>query len=162
LSQPGEIFGKGCPFPFNRLAQHLRGHRFDPHKRADDVVAVFRTARREREAAVSRNQGRDAMKARRCREGIPEQLGIHMGVEIDEAGRQGQPLCVNNAVSTAGHPSHLGYPVTDDGNVAHTGWQPAAVVDPGAFNNQIVSHHGPPSTPLRSPLFPGRHYKRKD
>ena len=44
LLQPVKIFREAGPFPFDRLAQHLRGHRLDPNEAADHVVAVFRAA----------------------------------------------------------------------------------------------------------------------
>src|SRR6185436_9192973 len=50
------------------------------------------------EAAIAHHHAGDTVPARRGAEGIPEDLRVHVGVPIDEAGRDDLPLGVDHFV----------------------------------------------------------------
>ena len=60
-------------------------HALDLGEQPPVVVGVAGVQRGEAEAAVAADHGRDAVHVRRRRERIPEQLGVVVGVEVDEA-----------------------------------------------------------------------------
>ena len=138
--QPIKIFGEAGPFPFDRLAQHLRGHRFDPHEAANDIVSVFGAARGERQAAVAWNQGRHAVETRGCCQRVPQELGVHMRVKIDKAGRHCQACGVDGAPRALIDPPDLDDSIAVDRDIAEIGRQAAAVINSPAFDHDIVSH----------------------
>jgi hypothetical protein len=57
----------------------------------------LRTDRREAEAAIADDDGRDAVLARRGDEGIPVDLGVVVGVDVDEAGRHERAVGLEDA-----------------------------------------------------------------
>ena len=65
-------------------------------KRAHDRVAVLGAGRRDAEAAVAHDHARDPVPARRREVAVPEDLGVVVGVDVDEAGRQHQPVEVDH------------------------------------------------------------------
>jgi hypothetical protein len=75
----------------------LLGDVLDGLHHAGEELAVARPARRERDAAVPEQGGGDAVPGGRPAGGIPADLGVELRVDVDEAGRDEVPLCVDLA-----------------------------------------------------------------
>ena len=64
--------------------------------REHGAVAPFRHHRREAEAAVAEHDGRDAVPAGDGAVRVPLNLRVVVGVEINEPGRDDQPVGINH------------------------------------------------------------------
>src|SRR5262249_32450986 len=83
----GHVLAERAPLPpyrgFHRLAVDVLG----PLDVIDDHVALHVFARREREAAIAHDDGGDAVPAGAAAQRIPEHLGVHVRVAVDETRR---------------------------------------------------------------------------
>src|SRR5207249_1590734 len=82
-----EELGEGRPAPVDPRLHRLRRDVLGSLKIADDEVLVLGRARRQREAAVAHHDRRDPVVAGRGPHRIPEDLRVHVGVAVHEAGR---------------------------------------------------------------------------
>ena len=71
--------------PRHALEERVGRHVLDVLQRADEQLAVLGPHRRDREAAVAGDHRRDAVPARRGERRVPEDLGVVVGVDVDEA-----------------------------------------------------------------------------
>ena len=83
------------PLPVKACAQRVERHPLDPRQHPGEVVLLVGPRGRQREATVSAEHGGDAVLHRRARGRIPEQLGVVVRVQVDEARRERLPFCVN-------------------------------------------------------------------
>jgi len=81
-----EEVAEGLPVPVGALLECRQRHAFHLGHHLAEVVVVARTQRRKREAAVAADDRGDAVDARRAGRGVPQQLGVIVGVRVDEAG----------------------------------------------------------------------------
>ena len=117
-----EVLGEGLEGPRDALREGVERHALDVLQHPHDGVAVGRTRRCEPEAAVAHDHGGDAVPRRGGEVGVPQDLGVVVGVRVDEAGRQHEAVEVDHrgAVEGLGLPAHrLDQPVGHhDGRVA--------------------------------------------
>lgn len=71
--------------------------------------------------------------------GIPEHLGIHMGVSVDESGGDDMALGVDLPASTRLDTADCGDSVTGDRHVGAVGAEAGAVDDGAVADDEIVS-----------------------
>ena len=81
-----EILGKRLPVPAQPGAHRCLRDVLDALHQKHEVVAVLRLARREPDAAVADHDRGHAVQVRRRAEGIPRDLRVEVGVDVDEAG----------------------------------------------------------------------------
>jgi hypothetical protein len=118
----------------------------------DDQVLVGRRAGREGETAVAHDDGRDAMPARRGPERVPEDLRVHVGVPVHEAGRDdlavGVDLLAGALLDAAdGHDAAV-----TDSHVGAVPGQAGPVDDGPVLDDEVVRHRlGPSSPPILRP-----------
>src|SRR5690606_19016987 len=96
-----EVLGEGGAVPGHAGGQRLEVHVLDVLQRAGAQLAVLGPGRGDREAAVPGDHGGDAVEARRRQAGIPEHLGVVVGVDVDEAGRHHAPGGVEDGGAVA-------------------------------------------------------------
>ena len=89
--QPVEPAAEGCPVPVETRLQRLQRHALDPRQHAHQVGGVLAPGGCQAEAAVAADDGGDPVQRRRAGERIPEELGVVVGVRVDEARREHQP-----------------------------------------------------------------------
>ena len=82
-----EIVGEGLPLPADPLQHGFPGDVLGPLETAHDQVLVGLGARGQREAAIAQDGRGDPVPRRAGAERVPEHLGVHMGMDLDEAGR---------------------------------------------------------------------------
>ena len=76
---------EGAPVPGQAGAQRGQRHALDPRHHPRDVVDVLGRHGRQREAAVAAEHRGHAVQRGRAGVGVPEQLRVVVGVQVDEA-----------------------------------------------------------------------------
>ena len=85
-----EVAREIVELPVDALAQRVERHRLDLGEIPEQRVARGRRRRGNAEAAIADHHRRDAQRRRRRGRGIPGELRVVMGVDVDHAGRQHQ------------------------------------------------------------------------
>ncbi len=155
--EPVEPFAEGTPPPVEALLERGKRHPLDPGHHAGEVLGVLLSCGSEREAAVAAYHGRHAVKRRRARRRVPEQLRVVVGVKVDEARHDHEPVGVDRAggrlVAGAGLSDH-GDAFRAYAHVAPTCRSTGAVGDGPSFDQQVehlrTSLSSPPSSPITS------------
>ncbi len=88
---------KRAPVPRHAFGECGERHAFDAGQHPHQVVAVLGSERRDREAAVAADHGRDAVQRRRRQRRVPEHLGVVVRVDVDESGRDDLAVGVDRA-----------------------------------------------------------------
>ena len=88
---------KLAPVPRHAFLQRADRHALDARQHVQQVVGVLGLERRDREAAVAADHGRDAVQRRRRERGVPEHLRVVVRVDVDEAGRDHLAVGVDRA-----------------------------------------------------------------
>ena len=81
-----EVFGEGFPAPFHALGEGGAGDVFDAFHETDEPVAAVGGGGGEADAAVAHDDGGDAVPEGGGEEGVPGDLAVEVGVDVDEAG----------------------------------------------------------------------------
>ena len=92
----GQVLGEGLEGPVDALDQGVEGHALDVLQRAGDGLAVLGAGRGDPEPAVADDHAGHAVPARRRQVRVPQDLGVVVGVDVDEArgparGRRDRP-----------------------------------------------------------------------
>jgi len=101
-------------------------------------------ARNNTEAAIPHHRGRDAERGRRRQGRVPGDLGVVVGVDVDDAGHQGEAAGIDHFGGAAADLADRGDPRIAYRNVGATRVMPKPVDNRGATDQQIV-HSSPPS-----------------
>ena len=134
-------FAKGLEPVKPHRAQRAWVHVFDPGKNPLDEFPVLRPHRRCRKAAITAQNGGDAVEARHRRIGIIGDLRIVMGVGVDNPGCDDQPAGIDFfAGAGAFEPADLGNPAVANAEIDTPARQPRAIDDVAAAHDQIVVH----------------------
>jgi hypothetical protein len=91
-----EIFGEAVPGPGNPRLHGVDGDILGHLQVVQHQIHVRRRARCQREPAIAHDHAGHPMPAGIGADGVPEDLGVHMGVAVDEAGRDHMTLGVDN------------------------------------------------------------------
>jgi hypothetical protein len=86
-----EVFGVAFPAPGNALGERGPGDVFDAFHQADQPVLLTRPHRGEPDTTISGDHGGDAVSAGRLQQGIPADLAVVVGVDVDEPRRDDLP-----------------------------------------------------------------------
>ena len=86
---------KRRPVPVDPVLERGQRHALDLGHHPADVVGVGSPERGEGEPAVAADDRGDAVHVRRRGQRVPEQLGVVVGVGVDEAGGDHQPVASN-------------------------------------------------------------------
>jgi hypothetical protein len=138
-----EIFGERLEFPVDAGAQRVEIHAFDDREVAHDQIAQWRRARDDAETAVSHHRRGHAERRRRRQGRVPGDLGVIVGVYVDDAGYHGEAARVDHLGGLAAHLADRGDPRITDRNVGAVRVAPEPVDNRGTTDQQIV-HPGPP------------------
>ncbi len=106
--------------PGHAFEQRVGRHVLDVLERPDEQLAVLGADRRDREAAVAGDDRGDAVPARGRERGVPEDLGVVVGVDVDEAGRDHVAARVEHPLPVEALPDVADDPV-GDGDVGGPG-----------------------------------------
>ena len=133
-----EVLAEGLPVPVHALGQ--RGARDVLHAlhQLNEPVAVGRARRGEADAAVAHHDGGHAVPARGRDLGVPGGLAVVVGVDVDPARRDEQPVGVDDAARRSLDLAHGGDDAAVDGDVGGAGRPPRSVGDGAAADDQVV------------------------
>ena len=144
-----EVVGEALPVP-REVTQGVDRDAFDHRHHPHHVFGVTRREGRDREAAVAAHDGGDAVRRRGARRRVPQELGVVVRVDVDEAGCHDQAVGVERAAG--GLVDRAIPPDRHDATVPHTdiGAEPgrAGAVDDGPPADQHVQHGYVSSRPV--------------
>ena len=106
-------------------------------------AAVLGLARGEAHAAVAEHDRGHPVPARRGGDGIPRQLGVEMGVDVDEARGHVLAVGVELAAASADVGADLAHPVAVDGHVGRHRLGPRPVDHQPTPDHEIMCHGAP-------------------
>ena len=133
-----EILGKRLPVPFDACGQRSTRYVFHAlHQANEKVVLVFLDGR-EADAAVATDGGGHAMIARWRQMRVPGGLGIIVGVDIDEAGRNGQTVGIDLASALCRDSADVGKAAVVYRYVCAAGLATGPVYDGPTADNNVV------------------------
>ena len=112
----------------------------DRGQAAREPLAVLGLAGRQREAAVAHHHGGDAVPARAAAERVPGDLRVHVGVAVDEAGRDDQPLGVDLALGRLADAADLDDPAVLDADIGADSAAARSVDDGAVFDQEVETH----------------------
>ena len=86
-----QVLGKRLEAPVDALVEGIHRHAFDVLEGPHDDVAMLRAGGGDAEAAVAHDDAGHPVPARRGQVAVPEDLGVVVGVDVDEPGSQYKP-----------------------------------------------------------------------
>ena len=133
-----EVLGEGLPAPLHALGEGGAGDVLDALHQTDQPIAAVRSGWREADAAVAEYDGRDAVPEGRREQGVPSDLTVEVGVDVDEARRDEQAGGVDLLSAEVVDFSEGGDDAVVDGDVGLAGGRAGAVDDESVANDEIV------------------------
>ena len=106
---------------------------------------MFRLTGGKCQPTVPHDKGRHSVPARGREQRIPEDLGVVVGVDIDEPWGDGKAISLDDLPCIAAHLAHCNDAASLNRNIAGIALCTGAVVDSSVFDEQIVAHRVPPS-----------------
>ena len=137
-----EVVAERRPVPRHTGRERGGRHALDAGEHVQEVVAVLRPQRRDREAAVPADDGRHPVQRRRAQRRVEEDLGVVVRVDVDEAGRDDLSTRIDR--SSGGFVDLADCddsPVTDADGAGSRGC--ARSVDDGSIADEHVQHRVP-------------------
>jgi hypothetical protein len=116
---------------------------FDDLEHGDELCRSIGFDRRQGQGAIACHDGRHAVFKGRRGEAIPAQLGVEVGVNIDEARRDNLACRVNNPCRPEIDSGRVADATVPNANVAHSRCGACAVND-RATSDQCIAHLLPP------------------
>ncbi len=145
LVDAGEVLAVGDPVPRQALEDGRRRDVLDGLHHQREVLAIVRTARRERHAAVAHHDGRHAVPARRRSDRIPRELRVEMGVDVDEPGCDDAIGRVDlDACSLAVQVTDRRHSIAEHADVGPHHRRSGAVDHGAIAHDQVERRHRPP------------------
>ena len=113
----GQVFREGFPGPIDAGHHRLGRDVLDRGQAAREPLAVLGLARRQRKAAIAHDHAGHPMPARAAAERVPGDLRVHMGVAVDEAGRDDQPVGIDHPLRRGPDAADLDDPPVLDADI---------------------------------------------
>ena len=157
--EPVEVLGKRLPAPVGAVLERGERHALDLGHHLAQVVVVARPQRGEREAAVAPDDRGDAVDTRGTRCRIPQQLGVVVGVRVDETRRDDQPRGVDHPTRGLVDVAHRDDTVAADPDIGDATGR-ARAVDDGSALDQLVQHGPHDSENLTGRQIRNREFSR--
>src|SRR5712692_11247511 len=105
-----------------------------------EILLILRSARRQGEPAVTGDHCGNSVPGRRGAQRIPEDLGVIVGVKIDEPRSNDQVRSVDHPFSTISDFPHCSNLPVRNGYISTKPRGASAIHDSAVFNEQIVRH----------------------
>ena len=153
-----EVLGERCEGPFfpEPLAQGRDRHPLDVLEGADDRLTVLGPGGGHREAAVAHHHGRHPVPGRDGEHAVPHDLGVVVGVNVDEPGAHHPPRRVDRLRRAAPRLSDGGDPSVADANLALVAGVSRAVHDKAVDDLEVEVVSTVPGRHGESPMMVGR------
>jgi hypothetical protein len=141
-----EVLGEALPGPVDALVQRGAGDVLHALHELDEEALAAGAHRREAHAAVPHHHGGDAVPARRRQLGVPGDLAVVVGVDVDPAGCDNEAVGVELAVAALGDTADLGDAAAVHRHVGGDRRRAGAVHDGPPTDHELV--HRPPTDSL--------------
>ena len=102
LIECGQVLGEGLEAPVDALVEGVHRHAFDILEGAHDGVAMLRVRGGHAESAVAHHDAAHPMPARGGQVAVPEDLGVVVGVDVDEPGSQCETVEIDHLGALGG------------------------------------------------------------
>src|SRR5262249_22567360 len=144
-----EILGNGFPIPSHPCAHRLNWDRLVARHRQHGAFAILGLDRREPEPAIAEHHRGYAVPSGVSAPRIPANLGVVMGMEIDETGGDDETVSIDRLAGQARHSSaKMGDSAVPDPDVASVARDACSIDNCSAFDVNIeVCHRTLPSKP---------------
>ena len=140
------------PVPGQAVQDGLPGMSLDALHELGQIGPVLGPARGEGDTAVAHDDAGHAVPATRRTDRIPGELGVEMGVDVDEARGHDAPVGVELPVTRGvDHRVHGDHAVADHTYISLSGRSPCAVDDGSIANDQIHVHKPSPCSGMAYP-----------
>ena len=131
-----EELGEGLPLVVDTGEERLDRYRLDAGEEPGQEVAIIGRRRRQGEAAIAADRRRHAVQRRRAQRRIPEELGVVVGMQVDEPGRDHQPFRIDGDLGLIAHAANFDDAAVQDPHVPLRGGCTGAV-----HHGTTVNHH---------------------
>ena len=138
--EPVEVAGIALPVPRKPVEDALPRDVLDRLHHRGQVAVVLGVHGREGHAAVAHHDRGDAVPARRARDRVPRELGVEVGVDVDEAGGDEATVGVELARAARVDGPHLDDAPTGDRDVRDPRGCPGPVHDGPVADHQVGRH----------------------
>ncbi len=155
-----EIIREALPFPVQSFGQGRAGDVLDGFHQVDQLGAVLLAHRREADAAIAEQDRRDAMPGGGGQHRVPGRLAVVMGVDIDPAGGDQQPVGLDDPFRRTGLAANRDDPVALDRDIAGKARRASAVENGPAANDDVVHAENSDLCRLYSMRAPGQRHNR--
>ena len=145
LAQGVEIVGEAFPVPRQPLGERRPGNILDAFEQLDQPIVLVGAGGGETNAAIAHRRRGDAVDRGGGEDVIPGDLAVVMGVDVDEARRDGAAIGVERLARGAGDVSDRDDLVVLDRDIAAEA-RGAGAVDDGAVGDEQVGHGGTPKS----------------
>jgi len=135
-----EELGKRRPRPADAGGHRGAGDVLGALQVAHDQGLVLLRARRQREAAVAHDDAGHAVPAGAGAEGIPEDLRVHVGVAVDEAGRHDHAVGVHDLAGALADAADRRDAAVLHGHVGAMARQAGAIDEHAVLDDEVVGH----------------------
>ena len=139
-----EVLGERRPGPVDARRHGRPGDVLGPFEVPHDELPCLRRGRGEREAAMPHDRGGDAVPARVRPELVPEDLGVEVGVPVDESGRDHMTLGVDVHRAVLTDPADGGDAPPGDAHVGPVRGHARPVDDGAVADDDVVGHRSAP------------------
>ena len=130
------------PLPRDAFVQRGAGDVLDALHQADQPVVLVGPHRREADAAVAHHDRRHAVLARRREQRVPGDLAVVVRVDVDEAGRDEEPVGVDACAPQSrrrGRPRRCGPPSTATSAVRAGAPLPSTTLPPRIKRSNVIT-----------------------
>ncbi len=160
----GQVLAVGLPLPREAAHDGVGGDVLDGLHHLGEAAAVLGPARGEGDAAVADDHRGHAVEARRGAQRVPRDLGVEVGVDVDEAGGDEPAGGIDGARRRPLHGADVGDHAVGDGNVG-ADRRCSGPVDHGPSGDDDIVHGGcswpvPGGSSGRSSLGPSAGHRR--
>jgi len=135
-----EELGERRPLPLDARRHRLGGDVLGALEVAHHEMLLRLRAGGEREPTVAHHDGRHAVPARAGAERVPEDLRVHVGVAVDEAGGDDQAVGVHDLACALADPADGGDPPVPHGDVGVVARQAGAIDQHAVLDHEVVGH----------------------
>ena len=136
-----QVLREGLEAPVDPGLERRDGHALDLGQVAGHLLAPIRRAGRDAEAAIAHDHRGDAERGRGRHLALPGDLGVVVGVHVNDAGREQEAVGIHRLPRAIGHVADFDDALIADGDIGLDQWVADAVSDHGAANHEIM--HGP-------------------
>ena len=141
--QHGEVLRKTFPFPRDTSFEGLQRHALDLGEGLGHVVPVLGADGRQGVAAVAGNDGGHTVPGGRERQRVPAELGIVVGVRVDEAWGYDETVSIDRPMRAPPDAADVGDDAALDAHVGVDHRQARAVDDGAVLDNEVVFQRWP-------------------